>query len=62
MEDSEFSCAKVILSFDIRDQYILLSSRDLIFCPKGTGNNGIYFSIYTLSSDDRMEKEQEDLH
>ena len=30
----------------------------MIFCPKGTGNNRIYFPIYTLSTDDSMEKEQ----
>lgn len=58
MEDSEFLCAKVVLRFDIRDQYILLSSGDLTICPKWTGNKRVYFSSYALSSDDRIEKEQ----
>lgn len=58
MEDSELPHAKVILRFDVRKQYIFLSSRDLNFCPKGTRSNRVYFSSYILSNDDRMEKEQ----
>ena len=57
MEDFALSCTKFILRFDIRYQYSL-SPRDLIFYPKETGNNRIYFPIYTLSTDDSMEKEQ----
>lgn len=42
LEESEFPCAKVILKFDIRDKYILLSSRDLTICPNGTGSSRVY--------------------
>lgn len=30
----------------------------MIFYPKETGNNRIYFPVYTLSTDDSMEKPQ----
>lgn len=60
IEDSELLCAKVISRLDIKDQYTLLSSRDLTFCPNGTGSNRVCFSNYTLGSNDRMEKEQEE--
>ena len=55
MEDSEFLCAKVILKIDIRDQYTLLTTRDLTIYPKWVGNSRVYFSSYTLSSDDRIK-------
>lgn len=58
MENSELPHAKAILRFYIRKQYIFLSSKDLVFCPKKTGSNRVYFSSYILSNDDRTEKEQ----